>query len=110
MHVYVLPIGVASLPEAVHIQLPDEGRKVAVLEVLRKDLICELGNVFYVKAIAGGSPAYHCLDIRILSKGKRTSIISSNLLMKSGTWLLLPFLFLLLLMAIYNNSYYKRDK
>lgn len=96
MHVYVLPVGVASFPEAVHVELPDEGRKVAVLEVLRKDLVGEFGDVFDVKTIAGGGPAYDRLNVRILDRGERTSIISRSLLMKSGTWLLLPFLLLLM--------------
>lgn len=92
-----------GLPEAVHVQLPDEGREVAVLEVLREDLVGELGDVFYAETITRGSPAYHCLDLWVLSKAKSTSIISSSLLMNNGAWLLFPFLLLLLFMANYKN-------
>lgn len=39
----------ADLAEAIHIELPNEGGEISVLEVARKDLLGEFAYVFYVK-------------------------------------------------------------
>lgn len=90
MHVDVLAIRMASFTKAIHIELADEGAEVAMLEVTRQHFLCESANVLNVKGVSAGCPANDLGDIAVLSYTNSTYTIYSNLLMNSGTWLLLP--------------------
>lgn len=46
VHVDVVPIRMADLLEAIHVELPDEGSEVMVLEVGRQRFFCEFRDVF----------------------------------------------------------------
>jgi hypothetical protein len=92
IHVDVFAIDMANFAETVHVELPDERREVAVLEVPGQYFLREFGDVLDIEGVAGGSPADDRHDLAVLSHQKRTSTISSSLLMKRGIWLTLPFL------------------
>lgn len=44
------------LVKAIHVQLSNKGGKIVMFEIFRKDNICELINVFYVKSLSARCP------------------------------------------------------
>lgn len=85
MHVNVVSFWMACLAEAVHVELSNEGAKVAVLEVTGQDLFGKAPHLTDVEAVSATRPAYHIRDLQVLLKESSTYTISSSLLMKSGT-------------------------
>jgi hypothetical protein len=81
-----------NFTKSVHVELADEGGKVFVLEVARKDFFCEFCDVFDIEAIGRSCPANGFCDLLVLNKSGSTSSISTNLEMKTGICELRPFL------------------
>ena len=76
VHVDVVTIRMADLSKAVHIELADEGSKVAVLEVDREDLLREPADVVDAEGVTRGGPTDNLSIALVLNKGVSTSIIS----------------------------------
>lgn len=51
ININIVAVWMTGLLKTVHVELADEGGKVAVLEVLRQDLLREPNYVFYIEAI-----------------------------------------------------------
>jgi hypothetical protein len=56
VHVDVFPLVVAYFFEAVHVELPDEGGEIAMLEVDGEDILGEAGDALDGEGVSGGSP------------------------------------------------------
>lgn len=54
----------------VHIQLPDEWRKIVVLKVLGKDVVAKLSGLLDCKAISFLGPGHNVLSQRIVDNFK----------------------------------------
>ena len=76
VHVDVVTIRMADLSKAVHIELADEGSKVAVLEVDREDLLREPADVVDAEGVTRRGPTDDFSIAPVLNKGLSTSIIS----------------------------------
>ena len=56
VHVYVLSFVVSDFFETIHVELSDEGGKVAMLEIGGKDILCEASDAFNGECVASGGP------------------------------------------------------
>ena len=57
---------VASFVEVVHVELPDKGRKVTVLEELVENFVGEFVGLFNNEAISFFIPTYHIIICGVL--------------------------------------------
>jgi hypothetical protein len=62
-----------DLVEAVHVELPDEGEEVVVLEVLGEDLGGQPSDILYDECLAVLSPSYYVSVLRVLTRTISTS-------------------------------------
>lgn len=76
-----------SLMEAVHVELPDKRRVVAMFEVSGQNLVGEASHAVDEKGLALRAPTDDFLQLRVLSAATRTSTIYSSFDTKSGAWL-----------------------
>ena len=66
---------VGLLAETVEVELPHEGEVVGVLEVLREDVVSEVGNVLDVKGLSVLRPPNRIGVVGVLSGGRSTSMM-----------------------------------
>lgn len=56
VHVDILPFVVADLFKPIHVQLPDKGGKIPMLEVYGKNFLGEASDALDCKGFSGRSP------------------------------------------------------
>lgn len=93
-----------ALMEAVHVELPDKRRIVAVFEVSWQHLVSETSHTVDEKGFTLWAPTDHLLQLRVLSSAKRTSTIYRSFDTKSGAWLR-PRLLRLRFILLYTVEY-----
>lgn len=64
----VLVVAVPGLVEVVHVELPDEGGEVIVLEVAGEDAFYEIWQVFNHEGLAIFRPFHDLIILRVLKK------------------------------------------
>jgi hypothetical protein len=101
VHVNIVALGVPHLAKSVHVELPDEGGEVLVLEVPRENVLGESGHALDIEGIPSCGPPDHRLYLRILCYTQSTYTISSSLLTKSGREDARFFLLFIRFMTIY---------
>jgi hypothetical protein len=89
--------------EVVHVQLPDERRKVAVLKELRQDQVCEIAQFLDLKLFAAFRPGNNIVvflivyDLKCFQQERRNVVNSVVLVFKiiSGAYTLAAFFIIL---------------
>lgn len=76
VHVDVVAVRMADLPEAVHVELADKGGKIAMFEVNGEDVFCKFADGVYAEGVTRGCPAYYLGIVSVLLYSINTSIIS----------------------------------
>jgi hypothetical protein len=84
IHVDVVAVGVANLFESVHIELPNEGGKIVMLEVTRQHLLREPRDILDIEGVQCTRPTHHIRDRLVLGKQCFTDTIYSSLEMNIG--------------------------
>ena len=84
IHVDVVAVGVANLFEAVHVELPDEGGKIVMLEVARQHLLREPRDILDIEGVQCTRPTHHIRDRLVLAKQTFTDRIYSSFEMNIG--------------------------
>ena len=75
IHVDVVPVRVANLFESVHIELPNEGGKIVMLEVTREHLLCEPSDIFDIEGVQSAGPTHYIYDRLVLGNQGFTDTI-----------------------------------